>query len=208
MELKEPLRYVFHVIVRPFDGFWDLKHEKRGSLAAAAVILAIVMFTVVLRYPLSGFAVMIVNWEYFNIFRVLLNSLIPFMLWCASNWCLTTLMDGKGSFKDIFIASSYALAPYALINIPLIAVSNVITGNEYVFYAFFYYLAEIWCVGLMLAAMMMTHEYSFGKAIFSSLLTLVGIGIMVFLFMIFFSLISDSAAYFIALYKEISFRFY
>ena len=29
--LKEELLYAFHVIFHPFDGFWDLKHEKRGG---------------------------------------------------------------------------------------------------------------------------------------------------------------------------------
>ena len=31
----------FHVIFHPFDGFWDLKHEKRGSLRAAIVYVAV-----------------------------------------------------------------------------------------------------------------------------------------------------------------------
>jgi hypothetical protein len=56
--------------------------------------------------------------------------------------------------------------------------------------------------------MMETHDYSFSKASFSSVLTLIGMGVIIFLFFIFFSLISDAAAYFIALYKEVVFRFY
>jgi hypothetical protein len=54
--------------------------------------------------------------------------------------------------------------------------------------------------------MMMIHDYSFGKAVLSSLLTIVGMGVMVFVFVVFFSLISDATAYFISLYKEILFR--
>ena len=38
--LKEELLYAFHVIFHPFDGFWDLKHEKRGGVRGATVILA------------------------------------------------------------------------------------------------------------------------------------------------------------------------
>jgi len=44
------------------------------------------------------------------------------------------------------------------------------------------------------------------KTIGSSLLTIVGMGVMVFIFVVFFSLISDSIAYFVSLYKEILFR--
>jgi len=59
---------------------------------------------------------------------------------------------------------------------------------------------------LILAGMMMVHDYSIGKTILSSLLTVVGMGVMVFIFVIFFSLISDAIAYFVSLYKEILFR--
>ena len=37
--LKEELLYAFHVIFHPFDGFWDLKHEKRGGVRGATVSL-------------------------------------------------------------------------------------------------------------------------------------------------------------------------
>ena len=36
---RDSLRYALHCIVRPFDGFWDLTHEKRGSMAAAIQLL-------------------------------------------------------------------------------------------------------------------------------------------------------------------------
>jgi hypothetical protein len=195
-------------MVRPFDGFWDLKHEKRGSLGSALIILGLWLFIEAISYRYSGFIFYQVNWEYFNVWRSLFAMVVPFLLWCASNWCLTTLMDGKGSFKDIFIASCYALMPFVLINPFLIIISNVLLVGEAAFWVFFSSLSTVWFVFLMLAAMMETHEYSFGKAVFSSFLTLVGMGVIIFLFFIFFSLISDAVAYFIALYKEIIFRFY
>ena len=34
----ESLRYSLYVLTHPFDGFWDLTHEKRGSLAAANTV--------------------------------------------------------------------------------------------------------------------------------------------------------------------------
>jgi hypothetical protein len=208
MPLKNSLKYALHVIVRPFDGFWDLKHEKRGSLPAALIILGLWLLIEALSYRFTGVVIRIVNWEYFNIWRSLFTMVVPLLLWCAANWCLTTLMDGKGTFKDIFIASCYALTPFVLINPLLIVLSNVLTVNEAALWMFFSTLSTIWFIFLILAAMMETHDYSFLKAIFSSFLTLVGMGIIIFLFFILFGLISDSIAYFISLYKEIAFRFY
>jgi hypothetical protein len=59
---------------------------------------------------------------------------------------------------------------------------------------------------LILSGMMMIHDYSLTKAVFSSLLTIIGMGVMVFVFVVFFSLVSDAVAYFVSLYKEILFR--
>ncbi len=56
--------------------------------------------------------------------------------------------------------------------------------------------------------MMMIHDYSLGKAIFAAIATAVGMLIIIFILLLFFSLISDGFAYFISLYKEIAFRFY
>ncbi|HUM61808.1 MAG TPA: hypothetical protein PLA31_10275, partial [Clostridia bacterium] len=39
------LRYSLHVIVRPFDGFWDLTRERRGSMAAANFIVFMTLLT-------------------------------------------------------------------------------------------------------------------------------------------------------------------
>jgi len=206
--LKAPLKYALYVIFRPFDGFWDLKNEKRGSLGAAWVILVAWVVMEALSYRYYGFLVMTVNWERFNLWLQLFTMTVPLFLWCLANWCLTTLMDGKGSLKDIFIASCYALTPIVLIMPLLIVLSNILAGTELAFWSFFYSLSSLWFVFLMIAAMMETHEYSLSKAIFSSLLTLVSMGIMIFLFFILFSLISDALSYFVALYKEIIFRFY
>ena len=35
----QSLKFALYCITHPFDGFWDLTHEKRGSIAAANTIL-------------------------------------------------------------------------------------------------------------------------------------------------------------------------
>ena len=40
--LLSSLRYSLYVIFHPFDGFWDLSREKRGSLGAANIIVFLV----------------------------------------------------------------------------------------------------------------------------------------------------------------------
>jgi hypothetical protein len=132
--------------------------------------------------------------------------LLPLILWTVANWSLTTLMDGKGRLPEVYMATAYAFTPYVIINAALILFSHLITNQEGSIYFFFSAFAIAWSVFLLLAAMMMIHSYSIGKTIFSSFLTIVGMGVMVFIFLIFFGLITDAITYCISLYKEIMLR--
>lgn len=202
------LRYVLYVITHPLDGFWDLTHEKRGSVAAANIIIGLVLLTKVWKLQFTSFLFMKVQWEYINIFQEILTVLLPLIIGCIANWSLTTLFDGKGTFKDIYMAMGYALTPYVLIQLPMIFISNLLIAGEGAFYYYINTFATLWCVMLVISAMMMIHDFSIGKALVALGATLVGILVIVFLILLFFSLISDGVAYFVSLYKEIVFRFY
>lgn len=202
------LKYSLHCIVSPFDGFWDLSHEKRGSTRAASFIIIMTVLTMLWKMKYTSFVFLRVQWEYFNSVMNICTFLVPFFIWILSNWCLTTLLDGKGTMKDIYIGSAYALTPFVLIQLPMIIISNFITYEEGAFYSYFLTFSFIWCAFLFLASVMQIHDFGFGKAILSIVLILVGMLVIVFLLVLFFSLLSDAFAYFASLYKEISYRFY
>jgi hypothetical protein len=200
------LKYSLYTATHPLDGFWDLTHEGRGSIAAANVIVFVAVIVEVLRLTLTSFQFVKINMESFNAVIVLMSILLPVFLWTVANWSLTTLMDGKGKMGDIYMAIAYALTPFVIINAIMIILSQVITFEEGAVYWFLAGFSTLWTGMLILSGMMMVHDYSIGKTILSSLLTVVGMGVMVFIFVIFFSLISDAIAYFVSLYKEILFR--
>jgi len=200
------LKYSLYVCTHPIDGFWDLTHEKRGSIAAANIIITAAVIVEVLRLTLTNFQFITVNMEYFNGIIVIMRILLPVFLWTVANWSLTTLMDGTGRMFEIYMGVCYALVPYVIINALMILLSQVVTFEEGAVYWVLAGFAALWTGILILSAMMMIHDYSLVKTLLSSLLTIVGMGIMVFIFVIFFSLVSDAIAYFVSLYKEILFR--
>lgn len=206
--IGKTLRYSLYVSTHPLDGFWDLTHEKRGSIAAANIIIILALFTNVMRLQYTSFLFMKVIWEYVNISRIILGFLIPIVLSCVANWALTTLFDGKGTMKQIHMGIGYALTPYVLIQFPMIFISNLMTVEEGAFYYYINTFSEIWCGILIISAVMMIHDYSLGKALITIAVTVLGMILMIFIFLLFFSLVTDAAAYFISLYKEILFRFY
>ncbi len=204
----QSLRYALYVITHPFDGFWDLIHEKRGTLAAAHTFLFLFLLTRVLKLMLTSFQFISAPVQHLNIFEEAASLLLPFLVLCLANWAMTTLFDGKGRFKDIYMAMCYALVPYTLIQLPMIILSNGLTYEEGSFYSVMLSISVIWCLFLVFVGLMEVHDYSPGKTLIFIIVTVVGALVIIFLVLTFFSLLSDALSYFISMYREIVYRLY
>lgn len=200
------LKYAFYVILHPFDGFWDLNREKKGSLAAANTIFILFLLTYVLKLMYTNFQFVMVPIQYINIYQRMASLAIPFLVLCISNWALSTLFDGKGRFKDIYMGMCYALFPYVMIQLPCILLSHILAYDEAEFYNVLISVSVIWSAALVFVALMQVHDYSPGKTLIVIIATVVGAMVILFLVMVFFSLLSDAYAFFASLYKEIRFR--
>lgn len=200
------LKFALYCITHPLDGFWDLTHEKRGSLAAANTILVLTLLSRIMKLQFTSFIFLRVYWEGINIFLYLASILFPLALWCVGNWGLTTLFDGKGKLSQVYMATCYAMTPYPLIQFPLIVFSNMVTVDEAEFYSVLSAASLVWAAFLVIAAMMQIHEYKLGKTIFFAVATIFAMLVMIFILLLFFSMISQGIAYFISLGREILFR--
>ncbi|MBQ7926808.1 MAG: YIP1 family protein [Lachnospiraceae bacterium] len=200
------LKFSLYCMTHPMDGYWDLTHEKRGSIAAANTILFLTVLARLLKLQYTSFIFCRVYWEDVNIFLEIATVLFPLALWCVGNWALTTLFEGKGRMSQIYMATCYALVPYPLIQFPLIIFSNVVTVDEAEFYSIVSAASLVIAVLLILAAMMQIHEYKMGKTIFFALATLFAMLVEVFILLLFFSMIGQGISYFISMGREIIFR--
>lgn len=196
------------MIVHPFDGFWDLKHENRGTLAAANILVFLTLLARLLSLQFTSFLFLDVNWENVNIWLEIAEILLPLLIFVVANWALTTLFDGKGGMKDVYITTAYALTPFPLIQIPLCIISNVLAIDEGALYTFFSALSVVWCAALLLCGLMQTHEYTMGKTVLSLFATLIGMAVIIVLLMLVFSMTSEAISYFVSLGREIIIRLY
>ena len=202
----DSLKFALYCITHPLDGFWDLTHEKRGTYAAANTILFLTLLIRILKLRFTSFIFIRVYWEDLNIFLYLASILFPLALWVVGNWGLTTLFDGKGKLGQVYMATCYALTPYPLIQFPLMVFSNFVTVDEAEFYSVVSALSLVWAALLVVAAMGQIHEYSAAKNLLFVVATLFAMLVMIFILMIFFSMIAQGIAYFISLGKEFMFR--
>ncbi len=202
---KEELLFVFHLMFHPFDGFWDLKHEKRGSVRAALVFVVLAIVSLFYRSVGTGY-VMNPKGTYSTIFMQLLVVLVPVLLFAVANWCLTTLFEGEGSFKDIFVAVGYSLMPLVLTIIPVTIASNFVVASETDILSLIIALGFIWTGFLIFFGMMVTHGYTIPKNLATTLGTIVGMAFIMFLAILFTSLVMDMVSFFTNIVSEITYR--
>ncbi len=206
-KLWEQLLYGFHVVLHPFNGYDEIKTRKRGGAASATIILGAAVLANVFKETASGYIFIGAKLSAFNLAVSILSLVLPVLLWCASSWCLTSLMDGKGTFGNIYVSTCYSLFPMILIYLPLTLISNFFTLDEAAFYAFFGGLALGWVLVLIFFGTLTIHDYSLGKNIVTVLFAIVGMMIIIFLGVLFFNLIQKIVAFIANLITEITYRF-
>ncbi|MGI6264397.1 MAG: YIP1 family protein, partial [Acutalibacteraceae bacterium] len=140
-------------------------------------------------------------------FQDLFNVLLPLILWCIANWCLTSLMDGKGNFKDIFISVCYAAIPLCFVMLPAALLTNGLTLDEATIITYMMNIGYFWTGLLLVISSMTVHDYSFGKNILVCILTVVGMAIILFLAMLFLSVSNRLISFISGLISELSLRF-
>ncbi len=201
----EEFLYGFYVMMHPFDGFWDLKHEKRGSVRGASCIVALSAAS--LLYQSVGSSYLFGGGTAKgNVFGVVIAFVIVFALWCIANWCLTTLFDGEGTLKDIYIATAYALMPIPLLTIPATIATNFASSSEAEMISLVLGLSYVWTGMLIFFGSMTTHGYSMGRNIAITLFTLVGMIFILFVAVLFWNLITRMIAFVTDIVTELSYR--
>ncbi|MBE6578339.1 MAG: hypothetical protein E7651_00855 [Ruminococcaceae bacterium] len=201
----EEVMYGFHIIFHPFDGFWDLKHEGRGSVRGAVFWLLAAALAFVYNAIGGGYL-------YYggqgggNYVMAAMSIATPALLVALANWCLTTLFDGEGTFKDVFITCCYSLVPLVMILFPVTAISNVLTTNEMGILTMLTTIAWVWVGLLVFFGVMVTHDYTLGKNFITILGTILMVCVIMFVAILFFALIGKIYAFGFNIYFEISTR--
>ena len=190
MDLR-PGEWVKHSITHPAEGFEDMRWKKAGSLKIAFAIVLLLFLAQIADGRLYGFQFGISYDKTFNIIPYIVKSIVLFGAWVVGNWAVCTLLDGEGTMKNICIYSAYALIPYIAQIFINVLLSHILIQDEAVFMQAIRIIGVGWSVILLFSAIKSVHQYSFGKTVFAIILTIVAMLIMLFLLVLFMSLIQQ-----------------
>lgn len=204
--IKEELCYSYYTMFHPFDGYYELKRDHRGSMKGALIIFALAILNYLFKQLASGYIVTGSDWARVSLYDGFMSVGFLILLWTVANWSLTTLMDGKGKMKDIFIATCYSLMPMILLGFPATILSNFVTANELQFVDFMNSFGLYWTVFLIFFGILTTNEYTLTKNVVTSILSLVGMGFIAFIGVLFINVLNEMWEFGSTIVSEIIYR--
>lgn len=203
---KDKWAYLRYTIGHPMDGFYWIRHQDRGSVPIAILMVVLFSLCFSLNRISANFIVNDVEPTTVDSLEELSGVLLLYLLICVANWSITCLMNGEGRMKDIAIAVGYSCAPLIPAFLLATAMSHVITAEESAFYSIV--MGAGVCYGLIMAliGIMQVHNYTLGKTLQTLLLTFVAILVIIFLCLLLADLVVQVFNFFRSLYIEIIFR--
>ena len=205
---RKDLRYALTVLRHPIDEFFEMKRLQKGSTSTAVLLVALLFLAILFDRQARSF---MHNTQYntpLNVFYELRVMLIPMVLFVLANWSVTTLMDGKGRLREIFWVLAYSLQPLILMRVTVALVSYLLSLNDSAYLMMLVIAGWIWFGVMLYIGIMQIHEYSLGKAFVTLLLTAVAAVIIVFICLLFFSLIQELIGFGYSVYRELFLRIY
>ncbi len=165
------LKLAFTYMRNPRETVYEIKFKKRATIIGAIVLYVLFAAIQILKIYLTGYLFNDVGRN--DGLRTILMSTLPLLLLVVCNYYVSSVRDGEGKFKDIFISFIYALSPYIVFSIPLFLISNIVTYNEQALYFLAVGIVYAWCGVNIVLTVMELHDYSLWKALINILLTLV-----------------------------------
>ena len=192
----------FYLITHPLKGYEEFKLEKKGKMWVAITYILLMILSMTLKQTSAGFLVSTPSITRVSILKTALFVIVPVCLIALGNWAITTLFDGKGHIKEIFIMLGYSLAPYVWLSIPMIGVSNFLIAEELQIYHVVLNIGIFGIVYLAFFGFLVLHEFGLFKNIVTLIATLIAIMVILFVGLLVLSLLQQIYGFLEQVYKE------
>ena len=168
--------YIGTFIKHPINGFYEVKKHGKMSVFAATILYFVFYVEMILSNVFTGFIFNPSDVETISIVKILFLSVMPIFLGVICNYLISSITEGCGRFKDVYIATICSFAPIILFYPFVIILSNVLTLNEQFIYQALKVFLWAWSFLLVYIMIKEIQELSFRenhKNIFITLITMI-----------------------------------
>lgn len=204
---QNTVKYPLYILTHPIKGYTEFKTEKKGKMSVAIFLLAMFVLEQIIAFKYTGPAFNVNDQTKFNSIQMLIYGVVPVVLLAVANWTVTTLMDGKGKMKEIFMMICYSFHPMIVLGFVNIILSNFLTVDETQFITLINIVAIVLMAYMVFMGLVVVHEYGILKTVGSVILTALAACVIMFVALLIFDLSQQIYGFVYSLYKEIATRF-
>ena len=204
----EVFRFPCYIMSHPVQGWQEFKQEKRGKMSVAITIILLYVVMRMLEYKYTGPVLNTNNPYKFNSITILVYGIMPPILLSVANWSVTTLMDGKGKMKEIFMMGCYSYFPVIITGIIGVIASNFVTEDEALLVTLLYIIGYFLMAYMIFMGLICLHEYGILKTFATIFATIIATCIIAFVALLIFDLSQQIYGFVYSLYKEIVTRYF
>lgn len=200
---KDKLHYWGHSLLHPFDGFFEIRFRNHGSLLIATALLVIYAILRCLSYQYTGFVMNMNNIDEMDALSIFISTISVVILASAANWTITTLFNGKGKLKDIYIVICYSLTVLIVGDVIVTFASNFVTTEEVMILTAIQMVCYVYFVFLLVAGLGTIHEYGFGGNLASMVMTVVAAAVILFIGVLLFTMLERMFSFVTSVSEEL-----
>jgi len=123
-----------------------------------------------------------------------------------ANYLVSSINDGRGTLRDIYIFTAYSFAPYILFQPLVILLTYILTYNEAFIVSFASMILIAWSAVLLFTGVKEIHDYGIRDTVKSILLTLVWIFVIILVYSIVYMLWDQLVQTVYAIVQEVLYR--
>lgn len=203
---NQNLKVALSSMTHPFDSFTAVKYKQQGSWIIAVVMVLLFYVSSVLKSVGSGFLFTDISVNNYNMLYTIAQTIGLVLLWSVINWLMCTLFEGKGTFKDVFVSTSYCLQPIIIMTFIKVIASYFLPLSGMSVLDGIYTVVLIYTFFLLCIATMTVHEFSFSKFILTSIITVLCMLLFIFIMFMLVILLQQFWNFIYSVYMEIAFR--
>lgn len=165
--------HFFRMLKHPIDEFYEIKHHKAISVPTAIILYIILFIELILSNIYTGFIFNPVDVETISVLGIFVSSIAVILLFVVCHYLISSIVQGNGKLKHVFISTIASFAPLIIFLPILIIVSRFLTLNESFIYSFSNIVLWGWSFILLFFMIKEIQELEFGETIANILLTAV-----------------------------------
>ncbi len=202
---NKKLKIALGTLLHPADTFYEIKRNNNGSVLIATLIIVVWYIFKIIGMS-SGFIFNTSDINDVNAWYALAQTFGLVFLFVLSNWLVCVLFEGKGKLKQIYVATCYALIPMVIQAIGYDILSNVLTLGEAQFLTILNYVCIVLTAVYLVMAIINIQEFTFGKFVFTTIVTLLAMILIIFLIFLVSILVQEAANFIKTAAMEVLYR--